>query len=510
MNLKSPKILLVDPPFSRLKGTGDFTETLPHLGLGYLGAVLQEAGYAPSLYNANSDPNERLKIFETTENVFTGLDSYRDALGGEDHPVWDEARKVFSAVKPDIIGVTVMTPIVGAARKISKIIKEILPESIVVWGGFHPTYLHREVLVYPEVDIVVRGEGEYVFLELVEAFSKGKMDEIKNIRGISYKYNNEVVSNPDRTLIADLDKLPVPIWNIMPTGTAVIIASRGCPHSCRYCADKVIWRSTLRQRSIENIMAEINYFIKKHGVRSFGFFDGTFNTSQKRVMEICDAIIDSKTDIIWTCQFRAGDYDELMYKKMRKAGCSQAYIGVESGSDRMLEKSKKGTTLKMIRKSVRMFRKNSIVCSAFILFGCPDETMEEMEETLKFIESLESDMIWINSFIPLPGCDYYEKLLADGAISSEIDWEKTAYRSTDQLYCQNVDPNHYKKILAGAMALADKRNGKYFGLFKVVLLNLPFYLRNPKVFLRKSKYFFGILGRKYISKIKYVLAKNTN
>src|SRR5450759_1326889 len=206
------RILLIRPPYSRLRGSGH-PAYFP-LGLGYLAAVLEQAGFEVNIYNMELETcPSHAEIISDAEATFYQRSReqkrYYQAVAQDNHPVWQELQEVLKTHKPDLVGVTLLSVEVATARKVSQVVKTWNPHGWVVWGGNHPTFLPTECLSYPEVDVVCRGEGEYTLLELCENISKGKTD-FSGIAGRSITHQNEVGRNPSRPLIANPNDLPLP------------------------------------------------------------------------------------------------------------------------------------------------------------------------------------------------------------------------------------------------------------------------------------------------------------
>lgn len=245
------KILLIKPPYSRLKRTGQ-APYFP-LGLGYLASTLDKAGYYTRIYHAENPrlPNE--DIIEDEEAIFhqrsQSQKRYFEAVDNGAHPVWEEIRNTVKEFKPDVVGISVMTIDVLSALKISEITKEYSPEVPVVWGGVHPTFLSDEVISYDHVDFVVRGEGEKIFLNLCETIKNGGKD-FSGIPGITYKDNGKNVHNPDESHIEDIDSIPFPATHLILYPESFnygsmgsMIVSRGCPLRCTFCSSRLFGKN---------------------------------------------------------------------------------------------------------------------------------------------------------------------------------------------------------------------------------------------------------------------------
>ncbi len=260
------KILLIDPPFYRFI---DYYNRFFPLGLSYLAAVLQREEYEVMIYDADCNINPSKMDFTRLEDNYP---IYLKLLQDNDHLIWKELRRIISSFTPDIVGITVWTTFAASAFKIASIIKEMNKDMPVIMGGPHVSIKYDEVLkICPDVDILVRGEGEETFLELVRTM-EGKVDvkfevkELKDICGISYRKNGEIFHNPPRNFIKDLDTIPFPARDLLLNKASynsedmgLLMTSRGCPYNCTYCATS-IWERKTRYRSPDNVIEEIKFY----------------------------------------------------------------------------------------------------------------------------------------------------------------------------------------------------------------------------------------------------------
>ena len=232
MNTDINKVLLISPPWYRI--FGGCSDSSP-LGLCYIAAILEKHGYNVSVYNADYKTDlQPTSVVELTAKY----DTYLRTLNDMNHPLWKEVGAVISKQSPDIVGISVMTAKYGSALNVSRLVKDFDPDIPVVWGGVHPTILPDETMKNKDVDIVVRGEREYTFWELIE-----NLESLDKVLGITYKENGEIIHKPNRPLIENLDELPFPARHLIlekenyhPEAFGNIFASRGCPYNCIFCA----------------------------------------------------------------------------------------------------------------------------------------------------------------------------------------------------------------------------------------------------------------------------------
>lgn len=324
----------------------------------------------------------------------------------------------------DLICFSIMTTMLKDSLRLASLIKKIKPSSKILFAGPHPTVMPTETLKNKQVDAVCIGEGEETILELVkEKFS------FKGIKGIWYKHGEEIIKNSPREPIENLDKLPFPLrqkseikkyqdlWfqldSISTNLKGVnIFSSRGCPYKCTYCQPTLesIFGKKIRKRSPKNIVGELKHLKKKYKINAFMFLDDTLIFDKKWVMDICDEIIKSKLNLIWGCNARANLVTEELFKKMRKAGLRKVFMGIESGSQRVLDEVyNKGITLKQVKMATKILKQLGLKIQGYFMIGAPSETEKEIEKTIKFARDLPINEATFSITTPLPKTYLYEK-----------------------------------------------------------------------------------------------------
>ncbi len=391
------KILLINPPWS-IKPTNIWAKiggVLPPLSLGYLASVLRGEGASVSILDMNA--------------LSIPLEKVRGQIESEDY---------------DWIGITCTTNLAGNAYRIAAIAREARPEAKIIMGGVHPTVLPDEVMSDPNVDLVVRGEGERTVLELLQ----GK--PLKDIQGISYRENDEVVHNPDRPFIANLDELPFPAYDLLPVREYVpalggykrlpaisVITSRGCSGSCIYCNN--YYGHKVRKRSPDSIIEEIKLLIERYGIKEIYFFDDSFTEKEELVIELCRKMVEHKLDITWSCFARINLVSETMLRAMKQAGCHHVSYGIESGNEQILRSIKKPMKLDKIREVIAMTHRVGIETLLGFMFGLPGETEQTMQQTMRFAIELAPDMVIYDITTPFPGTELYKWAKEQGYLKTE-------------------------------------------------------------------------------------------
>jgi anaerobic magnesium-protoporphyrin IX monomethyl ester cyclase len=335
---------------------------------------------------------------------------------------------IIKRFKPDILGLSLKTVNFHDGLKISCIAKEINPNIITIVGGPHITTsmmnennYHFQLTLMEmnknKADIGVIGEGEETFKELAAVTSYSNKKELEEIKGIIFRSGNKWVKTEDRPLIQDIDNIPFPDYSFLPYhwtyDSYLMITSRGCPSKCSFCDARVIWGGVYRQRTAENILAEINFHthtLKKSKEFLISFTDDTFMVDQKRVAEICEGILKNNYKINWQCEARAVDTQNLnLLKLMRKAGCKSVFLGLESGDANTYKKVLKPNSFDLVLKAVNNIKESGMAVVGSFIIDFPWDNNKTIRETIKFAKSLELDSISCAFATPFPGTDFFNK-----------------------------------------------------------------------------------------------------
>ena len=397
------KVLFVNPPqtASKYKFMGVIA---PPLGIAYMAGVLQENNIDVEILDASAEDMD-----------------------------FKDVEKELLKRKPDLVALTALTPTIGRALETAQVVKETLPDSIVVMGGYHPTFNFIETLEDENVDIVIRGEGEYIMLNLVQALEN--QSSLHDVKGIVFKDKNskEIVVNPEAPLIQDLDELPFPALNLLPmkkyrlldmdTHMTTMITTRGCPMQCSFCSSAAMHGKKIRERSVENIVDEIEYLKTNYDIDTIAFMDDTFTLKKRKVMAICDEILKRNIEIMWGCTSRVDTLDEKLLKKMKEAGCITIFIGVESADQQQLDNMCKNTTIAKIENAFKIAHKLKIRTIASVALGMPGDTKEIMNKTVKFVHKLKPNYAIYSLATPYPGTRFYKEAFEKNLIKIK-DWSK--------------------------------------------------------------------------------------
>jgi len=418
------KIRLFVPPGGYFAERWSKGSSMPPLGLLYIGAVLEKEGTDVGIVPA-------------------------DVLGLNWRGVASRVREE----RPDIVGVTSTTENRFQSFKLIRLARKAYPGALTVMGGPHASMAAEDTLAHiPELDLIVRGEGEMTTLELCRAFEKTGRDRerlrplLSSIDGISYRdADGRVVTNPPRTPIPDLDVLPFPAFHLVPfekynfmidvpgrgpLQAVNIMASRGCPFDCNFCATPVNWGRHVRTRSPENVVREIEEHLCERGARVIFFYDDTFNASPQRVERICDLILERKLDIFWRAEVRIDLIGRPLLEKMKRAGLFHISFGIEAGSERVRrEVIHKKIKIEDFHNLVGWCLELGIIPNVFFIFSHPTETWEEAQETVSIIEryrgQVEASVAVLHVY---PGTPLEKTALETGFLPQDFTWTKR-YRS---------------------------------------------------------------------------------
>ena len=452
------RVLLINLPYYRLM---KIKHRYFPVGLGYIAAVCKSKGYEVMIYNMEKGRRERL--FRHT--LLTGEKTshyplYIKAINNDKHYIWDELKQVVYSFNPDVVGISIWTTVYPIAKRAASLIKSWRKDTVIVAGGIHPTVCDEDVVRNSEFDFVIRGEGEYTFLELLDYLNRGK-SRFNDIKGITYKDNGIIKRTPQRELISDVDSLPFPDKEslVRPSlyterDLGCIVTSRGCPYLCSFCGSHNIWGRRVRMRDIRSVFEEMRMLYKEQGVTFFTFFDDTFTLDRKRIFQLCDYIEKSNIHINWFASGRVDNMDEEYANKLKRGKCFVMQFGVESGSQKLIDKLNKGIELKDVLFVRNIFRKKRIIFWATFLIGHPQETESSLEDTYEFIKKLQPDIINVNVFIPYPGSKDWNDMFND---TDGINWELFSPQSPYAKF-NAIDDNKWQYWRKKIELLADKFN----------------------------------------------------
>jgi anaerobic magnesium-protoporphyrin IX monomethyl ester cyclase len=408
------KVALVGPKWNQM------VNSYPALGLGYLAAMIEQAGHECAIFDMGLRP--KLSIEEEVEKIVA----------------WG----------PDVIAETSMTTSWHSIEVANALLKDRLGVPIIA-GGPHATTLPVYTAKDPNVDFVVYGEGEETFAELIDFLDQGRTDFDK-VAGIYYQKDKqgEVIQTAPRMLVADLDALPFPARHLFeldqyplynPNGQRMltVLSSRGCPYVCSFCFKGIVGR-TYRQRTPENIAAEVVEIIEKYQVQNIYFIDDLFTIDVRRLEKIMDHFIQEDLPVNWQCLARVDRVTQPLLEKMYRAGCREIHYGIESGDENILKETAKHINLKQVHDAVKWTEAAGIRAKGYFILGLPGDNEETMERTIEFAASLPLSEAMFSIATPMPGTKLWDELVKRRPETEySTDWAKSYYYNS---YTSEIAP----------------------------------------------------------------------
>lgn len=440
------------------------------LGLLYVATMLEEAGFYARVYDADS-VFSRGKLRYTNTNRALNQEDYVRNLDNPKHPAWLELEAVLRRINPDHVGVSMMTPLYSAIRKTLSIIRTVIPHATILAGGPHITVLREQALAcLPDIDVAFVGEAEDSIVEYARSMSGNR--DLSSIQGLLFKKDGAVVITGERERIADLDALPIPRRDLLLNVSryksetlGLMIASRGCPFQCAFCASLPLWKRKVRLRSPESIFAELISLVESYRVKTFGFWDDTFTINKHAVIEFCRLIFKryGSRKFSWSCLSNVNQLDDRMLRWLKKAGCRQIAIGVESGSDRILTLIKKGITTEKVRQAAALVKKHGLWLHTFFMIGFPQETEEDINRTSRFIREIKPDSINLCTFTPHPGTELYDYVIHKGLFQGHADfsiYDRISHHSMENFFVETISRETYHLLLQRLLRLTTKMSDR--------------------------------------------------
>lgn len=394
------KILLVSPALRNMdvyqvRARG----CMPPLNLMYMAAVLERGGHEVRIIDLYAE--------ELTDAEFLSR------------------AKEFG---PELAGFATYTASFDMAAAGARLLKEHFPGLKAAAGGIHASYLPAQCLKGGDFDWVILGEGELTMLELADALASG--GDVSGVAGLAFLRDGSLSETPRRGLVEDLDSLPFPAYHLIDlrnyylgitravstAPAASVLTMRGCPYKCTFCSHHYGYGSRLRKRSPARVVEELRTLYDRYGVREFQFEDPSFTCDPAHVKEICRLIVSSGMKISWNCNVRANTASGELFAAMEAAGCRRALLGVESGSQELLDRMKKGITLEGIRLTMALAKKHNMRVNAAFILGTPGETPETARRTYDFALELDPDYVMFSVYVPSPGGELFDGLAREGRL----------------------------------------------------------------------------------------------
>jgi len=394
---------------------------LPPIGLMYVAAALEKAGFEVQI-----------------------LDNYLMKK-----PI-SEVKQFVSDLNPQIVGITCGSATYSACLETAAAVKEVLPNCRIVVGGWHASYVPESLLDDSKIDYVVVGEGEKAMTQLATCITNGSELAALKIPGVACRCRGKNVINPPK-FIENMDEIPYPARHLVPLElydrtveylnvkpADIMSISRGCVFNCGFCETKKLWGNICRAFSPQRVIGEIEDLQSKYGTKGIYFINDNFTLRKKETLELCNLMIKDKLDLEWVCDTRVDLVDQELLEVMKKAGCKTIWFGVESGSQRILQRIGRNTTLEQIETAFRLCRKTGIQTACSFMLGVPDETLKDMEASLKFAKKLDPDWCIFNIFIANPDSSLYQEVLDS----------KSYVQLDDFLLALKTEEFNYESLLA--------------------------------------------------------------
>ena len=499
------KICLIVPPnlLTRkwkkisVENTSEASSVYQPLGLMYIAAMLEKGGHEIVILDSLLEGYNQINEWKDRKYRGLSLEQIADRVKN---------------ISPQMVGITIpFSTQSKTVLEVSRAIKKANKEIITVIGGPHVTIKPKECLSHPSIDFVIIGEGEYSISELVNALeTKGNIDLVK---GIGYKRSNKLIFTKPRGLIENLDELPFPARHLFPMekyfeiakkkqtargktkNWANMITSRGCPFNCVFCSVNLSMGKKWRPRSPENVIEEIEHLVKKWGVRQIDFEDDNMTLDKKRIMKICDMIIERKIDIEWHTPngLRADTLDEELLRKMKDAGCKMICVAPESGNQRVVNDIiGKRLDLKKVIEVVGLCKKVGIEVGVFFVIGFVGETKSDMKDTLDFYKKVLSLGATPYSFaiaLPYYGTRLYDQAkdkgyllysdtnkLEEGFLNHEALIETPDFSTADLYYfCDEASKQEIRRLFFQRKIIKNRARKLIRGLNNPVLLSKQVY-----------------------------------
>ena len=331
-----------------------------------------------------------------------------------------ETREFFNS-KFDLIGITVYSPVYYEVIDIFNKVRKTFKNTPICLGGPYVTTIMEDIFKKTPAEFAVFGEGELTFNELI--FHLKGQKSLNEISGLMYKTENgEIVKNPPREKIKDLDSLPMPAYDIFPMNKYPLhrmVTSRGCPYACAWCNSSSLWNQTYRIESAEKMIEEVEFLISNYDKKIFVFGDNSFNVNLKRVERFCDLLIEKKIDILWSVSFRADIITQEIANKMKKAGCYNVSIGIESANNEILKKIGKGTTIEQISAGIKILKTAGIEIMSQYVIGNPYETLETFKQSVEYAKTSGCDYTNFYTVLPFKGTPQWDYVLKNGTFFTQ-------------------------------------------------------------------------------------------
>jgi radical SAM superfamily enzyme YgiQ (UPF0313 family) len=350
---------------------------------------------------------------------------------------------------PDLIVLAVTTTTFEGDAEVSRALRQRTTAHLTAIG-VHVTALPEESLRSSALDSVVRGEPEVTVAHLADALASSR--PLAQVAGIAFRDGGEIVVTPERPPIEDLDSLPWPARDLLHNELYVaplsdvpqtpLMPARGCPYDCIYCTASCYYGSRVRVRSAVNVVDEMQECVEVHGIPEILMWADTFTANRRFVLEVCEEIRARDLHVRWICNSRVDTVDPELLRAMAGAGCWAVAYGIESGSQVILDRARKRTTLDQARDAIRWTREAGLTSMAHVVVGLPGESAPTIEATVAFLREVSPDYIQVYNAVPFPGSDLFDLALDEGWLPGRA-WsafeQNRAYMRTEALTAEELE-----------------------------------------------------------------------
>ncbi len=387
------------------KDTWYHGKRLPPIGLMYVASTLEKAGFTVQM-----------------------LDNYL-----QNKPL-QEVKQVIADFNPTLVGITCGSATYKRCIEAAQAIKEVKSDCTVVVGGWHASYLPDTLLSHPEIDYVVMGEGEHAITQLANALSVGDLKAASAVAGVACRSSEGNIHNVP-VFIENMDEIPYPARHLLPMEqydrvveflnakpADIMSISRGCVFACGFCETRKLWGNICRGFSPQRVIGEIEDLMSRFGTRGIYFINDNFTLRKEKTKELCRLMIERNLGLEWVCDTRVDLVNDEVLELMSKAGCKVIWFGVESGSPKVLQRIGRNTTPEQVEAAFKLCKKHGIKTACSFMLGLPDETLADMEVSLKFAKKIDPDYCQFNIFIAYPDSKLYNELLESGKYTQLDDY----------------------------------------------------------------------------------------
>lgn len=400
---------------------------------------------------------------------------------------YEELKKIVKDLDPGLIISSTGTSSIYGDLKIGGVGTEFeIPTAVI---GDFCSVKDEWCLENSEVDFIIRNEPEKTAVKLTEAIEGGK--KLKEVKGISFKKKGEVIRNEKRPFIEDTSKLYIDTRDLVDNEKynltlsdgplAMVTSSRGCPHSCTFCTASIFYGKKPRYRKPEAIFEEMRR-CKHQGIDNIALWGENYPSNRKFIMQLSKLLQKEDLNVKWHLTSRVDEVDQEMLRVMKKGGCETLMLGVESGSQKILDRANKNIKLRQTRKAVEKAKEVGLKTSAHMIFGLPGETRETMKKSQKFALELDPDFFNFYCAVPFPGTDFYREARRKNWIDT-YDWSKYELNQSVISY-PHLKAEEIEEFRRGAFLKFYSRPKKAFQIFKKadnklsLLKSVPKFLKN--------------------------------